>query len=114
MRVVRYDVPSISRASTTTPSLRAPATTCSFSITIPKPRAKDWIAAMVEQAQRPAIGAVGALFSIPTTPFSTPGSIIGLGGVAGHSHKHFRLTRQRSRQHAQGDEQLLGGDRLPV
>lgn len=48
----------------------------------------DWMEAMVEQAQRPAIGAVGALLLFPDGSVQHAGVIIGLGGVAAHSHKH--------------------------
>jgi len=49
----------------------------------------DWMEAMVEQAQRPSIGAVGALLLYPDGSVQHAGVVIGLGGVAGHSHKHF-------------------------
>jgi glycosyltransferase involved in cell wall biosynthesis/Flp pilus assembly protein TadD len=49
----------------------------------------DWIEAMVEQAQRSTIGAVGALLLYPDHTIQHAGVIIGLGGVAGHSHKYF-------------------------
>ncbi|MEB3359770.1 MAG: tetratricopeptide repeat protein [Synechococcales bacterium] len=49
----------------------------------------DWIEAMVEQAQRPSSGAVGALLFYPDDTIQHAGVVVGLGGVAGHSHKHF-------------------------
>jgi GT2 family glycosyltransferase len=49
----------------------------------------DWLLAMVEQAQRPSVGAVGALLLYPDNTVQHAGVVIGLGGVAGHSHKHF-------------------------
>jgi GT2 family glycosyltransferase len=49
----------------------------------------DWMEAMVEQAQRPSIGAVGCLLLYPDGTIQHAGVIVGLGGVAGHSHKHF-------------------------
>ena len=49
----------------------------------------DWLEGMIEQAQRPTIGAVGALLLYPDETIQHAGVIIGLGGVAGHSHKHF-------------------------
>ncbi len=49
----------------------------------------DWIEAMVEQAQRPSIGAVGAKLLYDDGTVQHAGVIIGLGGVAGHSHKYF-------------------------
>lgn len=48
-----------------------------------------WIEAMLEYAQRPAIGAVGALLLYPDGTVQHAGVVAGLGGVAGHSHKHF-------------------------
>ena len=52
----------------------------------------DWLQAMVEQAQRPAIGAVGALLLYPDRTVQHAGVVIGVGGVAGHSHKHYQST----------------------
>ena len=49
----------------------------------------DWLDAMVEQAQRPSIGAVGALLLYLDSTIQHAGVITGLGGVAGHSHKHY-------------------------
>ncbi|MEH2069892.1 MAG: glycosyltransferase [Nostoc sp.] len=49
----------------------------------------DWMNAMVEQAQRPSIGAVGALLLYPDNTIQHAGVIIGIGGVAGHSHKYY-------------------------
>ncbi|MBD2454932.1 glycosyltransferase [Nostoc sp. FACHB-87] len=49
----------------------------------------DWIDAMVEQAQRPSIGAVGALLLYPDDTIQHAGVVIGIGGVAGHSHKNY-------------------------
>ena len=49
----------------------------------------DWIEAMVEQAQRPSIGAVGTLLLYPDNTIQHAGVVISIGGVAGHSHKHY-------------------------
>jgi GT2 family glycosyltransferase len=49
----------------------------------------DWIEAMLEQAQRPSIGAVGAKLLYGDNTVQHAGVIVGLGGVAGHSHKYF-------------------------
>jgi glycosyltransferase involved in cell wall biosynthesis len=48
----------------------------------------DWIEAMVEQAQRPSIGAVGALLLYPDGTIQHAGVVAGIGGVAGHSHRY--------------------------
>jgi GT2 family glycosyltransferase len=49
----------------------------------------DWLEAMVEQAQRGAIGAVGGLLLFPDDTVQHAGVIIGIGSVAGHSHKYY-------------------------
>ncbi|MEK7201983.1 MAG: glycosyltransferase family 2 protein [Patescibacteria group bacterium] len=49
----------------------------------------DWIEAMLEYAQRADVGAVGAKLLYPDKTIQHGGVIVGLGGVAGHSHKHF-------------------------
>ncbi|MBW4470182.1 MAG: glycosyltransferase [Stenomitos rutilans HA7619-LM2] len=46
----------------------------------------DWVNAMVEQAQRPSIGAVGVQLLYPDDTVQHAGVIAGLGGIAGHSH----------------------------
>lgn len=51
----------------------------------------DWLNAMVEQAQRPNIGAVGVKLLYPDNTIQHAGVIAGLGGVAGHSHKNSRI-----------------------
>ena len=50
---------------------------------------KDWLEAMVEQAQRESIGAVGAMLLYPDRTVQHAGVILGIRGVAGHSHKHY-------------------------
>ena len=53
----------------------------------------DWIEAMLEQAQREEVGAVGAKLLYPDNTIQHAGIIIGLGGYAGHSHKLTRANR---------------------
>jgi GT2 family glycosyltransferase len=48
----------------------------------------DWIEAMLEHSQRPEIGCVGAKLYYPNDTVQHAGIIMGLGGYAGHSHKH--------------------------
>ncbi|MGC9502968.1 glycosyltransferase [Baaleninema sp.] len=50
---------------------------------------EDWMEAMVEQAQRPSIGAVGATLLYPDNTIQHAGVVLGIGGVAGHSHKTY-------------------------
>ncbi len=48
-----------------------------------------WLSEMVSHAVRPEVGAVGAKLLYPDASVQHAGVIVGLGGVAGHSHKHF-------------------------
>ncbi len=52
----------------------------------------EWIEAMLEHSQRPEIGCVGAKLYYPDDTIQHAGIIIGLGGYAGHSHKHLPRT----------------------
>lgn len=52
----------------------------------------DWIEAMVEQAQRPSIGAVGATLLYPDRRIQHAGAILGIGALAGHAFSHFPYT----------------------
>lgn len=49
----------------------------------------DWIESMLEFSQREDVGCVGAKLYYPNDTIQHAGVIIGLGSVAGHSHKHF-------------------------
>ncbi|MBE9041711.1 glycosyltransferase [Oscillatoriales cyanobacterium LEGE 11467] len=49
----------------------------------------DWLEAMVEQAQRSSIGAVGGLLLYDDDRIQHAGVIMGIGGIAGHSHRMF-------------------------
>lgn len=49
----------------------------------------DWIQEMLMFAQRPDVGAVGAMLYYPDDTIQHAGVILGIGGVAGHAHKNF-------------------------
>jgi GT2 family glycosyltransferase len=51
--------------------------------------APEWLEAMVEHAQRPEVGAVGARLLYSNRTVQHAGVIVGIGGVAGHAHKNF-------------------------
>ena len=51
--------------------------------------APDWLQEMLMFAQRKDVGAVGAKLYYPDDTVQHAGVILGIGGVAGHSHKHF-------------------------
>lgn len=49
----------------------------------------EWLSEMVSHALRPEVGAVGAKLMYGDGRLQHAGVIVGLGGVAGHSHKYF-------------------------
>ncbi|MCR4924829.1 MAG: glycosyltransferase [Clostridiales bacterium] len=49
----------------------------------------NWLEEMLMYAQRSDVGAVGAMLYYPSNKIQHAGVIVGLGGVAGHSHKQF-------------------------
>lgn len=49
----------------------------------------EWLSEMVSHALRPEIGCVGAKLYYEDGTIQHAGVIVGLGGVAGHSHKYF-------------------------
>lgn len=51
--------------------------------------AEGWIEALVEHAMQPEVGVVGARLLYPDLTLQHAGVIMGLGGVAGHSHKFY-------------------------
>jgi glycosyltransferase involved in cell wall biosynthesis len=52
----------------------------------------SWLSEMVAHACRPEVGCVGAKLYYPNDTIQHAGIILGVGGVAGHSHKHFART----------------------
>jgi len=92
VKIVRYDVPfNFSRINNYAVT-QSTGYYLLFLNNDTEAKSEGWIAAMVEQAQRPSIGAVGALLLYPDNTVQHAGVVIGLGGVAGHSHKHFPAT----------------------
>ncbi|MCR4290994.1 MAG: glycosyltransferase family 2 protein [Candidatus Scalindua sp.] len=49
----------------------------------------DWIERMLEHALRKEVGAVGAKLYYPSNTIQHAGIILGVGIIAGHSHKYF-------------------------
>jgi GT2 family glycosyltransferase len=49
----------------------------------------EWLEEMVHQVCRPEIGCVGAKLYYPNDTIQHAGVVLGIGGVAGHSHKYF-------------------------
>lgn len=50
----------------------------------------DWLEQMLMFAQREDVGAVGAMLYYPDDTIQHAGCVLGIGGVAGHSHKYFK------------------------
>lgn len=50
----------------------------------------DWLQEMLMFAQRDDVGAVGAKLYYPDDTIQHAGVILGIGGVAGHSHKYYK------------------------
>lgn len=51
---------------------------------------QEWLCEMVSHAIRKDVGCVGAMLYYHNDTIQHAGAIIGIGGVAGHSHKHFK------------------------
>lgn len=49
----------------------------------------EWLTEMVSHAMRPDVGCVGAKLYYPDGTLQHAGVVLGIGGVAGHSHKYF-------------------------
>ncbi len=47
----------------------------------------DWLNAMIEQAQRKSVGAVGCLLMYPDNSVQNSGFILGVNGIASHAYK---------------------------
>jgi len=50
----------------------------------------DWLAEMVSLVVQPGVGAVGARLWYPNDTIQHAGVVIGIGGIAGHVHKHLK------------------------
>ncbi|MEZ8341276.1 glycosyltransferase [Vibrio cyclitrophicus] len=52
----------------------------------------EWLTEMVSHAHRDDVGCVGAMLYYPNDTIQHAGVVIGIAGVAGHSHKHFHKS----------------------
>jgi O-antigen biosynthesis protein len=50
---------------------------------------EDWLSEMAAQAMRPRVGAVGVKLLYPDDTVQHAGVVLGVGGIAGHSHKYY-------------------------
>ncbi len=53
----------------------------------------DWIEALLEHSAREEVGAVGGKLYYPDDTIQHAGIAVGIGGYAGHMHKHFPARR---------------------
>ncbi len=88
VRVVRYDVPFNFAQINNHGARLSGGTYLLFLNNDTEVLTDDWMEAMVEQAQRPSIGAVGAKLLYPDGTVQHAGVVTGIGGVAGHAHKY--------------------------
>jgi GT2 family glycosyltransferase len=54
---------------------------------------EDWLSEMAAQAMRLRVGAVGVKLLYPDDTVQHAGVVLGVGGIAGHSHKYFANDR---------------------
>jgi GT2 family glycosyltransferase len=66
----------------------------------------DWVEEMLSFAARPDVGAVGARLWFPDGSLQHAGVLLGLGGVAGHGHKHLRRGEPGYARRALAHQQL--------
>jgi glycosyltransferase involved in cell wall biosynthesis len=52
-----------------------------------------WVEALLAHSQRPEVGAVGAKLYYADRRIQHAGIIVGIGGFAGHAHRHLESTR---------------------
>ena len=50
---------------------------------------EEWLSEMASQAMRPRVGAVGVKLLYPDDTVQHAGVVLGVGGIAGHSHKYY-------------------------
>ena len=55
-----------------------------------EPIGGEWLTEMVSQVSRMEIGCVGAMLYYPDDTVQHAGVVLGIGGVAGHSHKYYQ------------------------
>ena len=76
-----------------------------------EPISPDWLEQMLKFVERRAVGAVGAKLLYPNGTLQHAGVVLGIGGVAGHSHKYFpgnALGQMGRLQHANNVSAVTG------
>ncbi len=88
VRVLRYDAPFNFAAINNFAARNTAGTYLLFLNNDTEVVTPDWLEGLVEQAQRPSIGAAGPKLLYPDGTVQHAGVVIGIGGVAGHVHKY--------------------------
>ena len=89
VRVLRYDAPFNYSAINNFAAREARGTVLGLINNDVEVINGDWLTELVSHALRPDIGCVGAKLYYPDDTIQHAGIVLGIGGVAGHSHKHF-------------------------
>jgi GT2 family glycosyltransferase len=89
VRLLRYDIPFNYAKINNWAAAQARGTYLVFLNNDTEILTADWLEAMVEQAQRPSVGAVGAMLLYEDDTIQHAGVILGIDGVAGHGHVHL-------------------------
>jgi len=89
VRVLRYDVPFNYSRINNWAARQATGSLLMLLNNDTEVLTPDWLEAMAEQASRPSIAAVGAMLLYDDDTVQHAGVVVGINGVAGHSHKHF-------------------------
>jgi GT2 family glycosyltransferase len=88
VRVLRYDHPFNYSAINNFAAQHARGTVLGLINNDVEVITQEWLTEMVSQALRPDIGCVGAKLYYPDDTLQHGGVVLGIGGVAGHSHKY--------------------------
>jgi GT2 family glycosyltransferase len=88
VRVIRYDHPFNFSAINNFGAQKASGSILGLVNNDIEVLSPDWLSEMVSHAIRPEIGCVGAKLYYPDDRIQHAGVILGIGGVAGHSHKY--------------------------
>lgn len=89
MRVLRYDAPFNFSAINNFAVGKAKGSVIGLINNDIEVISPEWLTEMVSWALQPGVGCVGAKLFYENETIQHAGVIVGLGGVAGHSHKHF-------------------------
>ena len=98
VRIIRYDAPFNFSAIQNLAAKEARGRILALLNNDIKIISSKWLAEMVGHAVRPEIGAVGAKLYYENETIQHAGIVLGLGGIAGHAHKH--LPRQAAGYYA--------------